>query len=633
MKKAFLFLSSLTLALIPSLQSEPKVVSKIKRPLLAGDTSYTQVCINGNLYKNNWNPVNVLPPGFHGNYPDEGSYEIGGHAGDSKDIEVPLLSTTSGEQYVMASISFETSLMQFDLNTRVKRLGYEIEIIKEDGSKVHHLYRDTADRINDLFYSVNQVYGSANNDQEGEAKGYKFKAYYPSNALYLLFWLRKGERLHYVRFFYADLPMKVKNASLSYLTNPITDGIEGLYQGNDCSLSMYSRQVDTSLVYKMNVQVGKKLSKSYLCSKFLAKDIFDGTNQHIDTIEDIDGYFTTGEDAVLGAIYHVNLIAKDTTGNKTTLQLELHVVDTEGPLILAKESDVIKVSYETDFNSQDFVSQYFDVTDNAMGVLDYQIKLADNTDLPLNSIGDFKAKFIALDTSNNQSEYLFDLSLFDDVPPVIETQADEINLSPTKIVSSDYLKSLFKAYDAIDGEVDLQVTENTYSSNARKIGTYKYSVYCKDNSGNSTGKTLTINVADTEGPVFYAKENFMTVLEGEIPSLEEIVTSLVRRQVIEDKNYVSIKVEEGEEITNELTLGEHHFSLLLTADDQSEQRVDLTLNVVKKETIQTNTEEALQEEEIEVNGKMTWWQRIVAWFKMIFAKIKAFFHKLFHQDE
>lgn len=630
MKKAMLLLPCMLLTFTPaeSLSGNPdsdhSVYGQYK------DTYFTRVCQDGNLDRNDPSAINRLPPGFHGNYPDEGIYEIGGHAGDRRENELPPLQVSEGDCLTMVSIMFEQSLLQFPLNQRMMRLGYEVEILKSGGEVFHHQYKERADRLSELFQrKENSDIWRTTGDDAGFEQGLNFAAYAPSHALYLSFWLRKGDKLRYLRFYYGDLPMKVVNASISYMTNPVSQGIESKYHGNDCTSGTFTKRVDSTLVYHMNVQIGKRLSKQFLLSKFLAKDVYDGDEKQIDAIEDPKGYFLHGELAKTGEVFPISLIVKDKQGNESRLRLKLHIVDTEGPSIEMIQTSSISASYQTDLASKEFVGRYFDVSDNSGDPLTYQVLQESGNEIPKLTIGSFPAKLIATDASSNCSELPFSLTLIDDVPPDIQSEAGEINLSPDKAVSSDYLLSLFKARDEIDGDVSLAIEKNTYSANAREIGSYQFAVRCQDHAGNEAHAEMTINVADTEGPVFYAKEKFMTVLEGKIPSLEEIVTSLVRQKVVPDRNYVSCKVIQGEEIGNQLSLGEHRFTLSLVADDESNEEVDLVLNVVKESEIKT-FDSAIEEEATPTDpAKMSFWDKVVAWFKNIFRQIADFFRNLF----
>ena len=66
------------------------------------------------------------------------------------------------------------------------------------------------------------------------------------------------------------------------------------------------------------------------------------------------------------------------------------------------------------------------------------------------------------------------------------------------------------------------------------------------------------------------------------PLAQQSVQSLIRQEVIPNRNYVKWTILQGENIDENLSLGIHEFSLLLESDDNEAERVELTLNIVNE---------------------------------------------------
>ena len=211
----------------------------------------------------------------------------------------------------------------------------------------------------------------------------------------------------------------------------------------------------------------------------------------------------------------------------------------------------------------------------------------------------------------NITQENFSLTYIDDVPPVITSDADEVNLTPYNAMSKEEIKSLFHATDEIDGTLSLEVIEDTYTPNAEKIGEYSVTVKATDRSENTSTKKIVLRVQDSEGPVFYVKKSFIKATAGNIPTTEEIISSLIRQEVIPDKRYLRWDVIEGEKITNSLPVGIHEFTLLLEAEDESSETVHVTLEILPKESSETKT--------------LSFFDKILLFFKKLWEKIVSFF--------
>ena len=139
-----------------------------------------------------------------------------------------------------------------------------------------------------------------------------------------------------------------------------------------------------------------------------------------------------------------------------------------------------------------------DATD---GNLTDKIEIYNNTYDPTDeniTIGDYRFDAVVYDSSGNttyQTCYV----------KVVDLQAPEINVSEPCEVSytvlypwSTFLKN-FTVTDNVEVE-KVEVTEDTYTKNYDKPGTYHITATATDTSGNTSSAVLTINVVDKKAP-------------------------------------------------------------------------------------------------------------------------------------
>lgn len=602
-KPAISVISALAFALLPA--PEPVEEKQKENPIrFAAPT----VCRTGNLSLSGSSVMNDLPIGFYGNYPDQGILEIGGKAGNPYGEEVPEMSLV-GDERQMLTIRFEENIRQLEDATYLGRVGYTITMRTEEGLITEEVFSQEL-RMDEFLSRGNTE------DYTPPERGKEFSSYlyYDSaqEAFSLTFDYQKEWKLVSILFYYSDVPAKIENVSLYRNIAPQESIFNAVYDGAVCD-GEYSRNIGRNPVYEMTSQYGTVYSRDFLVSSFLAKDenLPEGIHPKI---EDPDNYFSEGAKADVGRKFVVYLSASDPYGNVSRVTLELTVTDSRGPNIVALTGNEITASYASDFSSDAFVEEHFVVRDNYDSRPTYAVRLQDGSALPENEIGDFPACLIAKDSFGNETTYDFDLNLIDDVPPIIECDGEELILRQDLIYSREKLLSLFSAYDEIDGDLAVQVVEDTYLDHEDEIGEYIFRVKATDSSGNVAEKTMAIRVEDNEGPTFYVKESFLTVIAGEVPSLTDVVQALIRQNVIENKVYSVMEIVEGDPLNNTLPVGTHRMTLHLIGEDEEESFVSLTVEVVEKEAI-----------EDPITHTMTFWERFCQFWIELWKKIVAFF--------
>jgi hypothetical protein len=560
---------------------------------------------------------NLLPNGYYGSFKDTGIFEFGGKAGDENGKSCPIIdfNITNTSTAILFSVTFEKNPLDFPSNHIRKKLGYEIiyyDVNSEEQSINHYVQ---ATRFSELF-TPSPISGYHFDDSYSKVT---FFIYEPMNAICMSFNFLKGEKLKSIRFIYGDLPMtyQVVGARISKnnLNKELGEGYSGI---NDCTRNDYTKELGNNLEYNLISQYGYCYSKNYLLSLFIVKDENDNTQSHITTILDPQNYFNTAAYASLGSKYDVILRESNSKGKTSSITFHFTVLDKAPPLTEKKDDTEIKISYKEKLDTK-FVEKYFYVSDNYDSELTYKILDSDLNAVKKNEIGKGVYVLRVSDSSGNTSDFKFIMERFDDAAPIIDCEYDEVTLNVNHIIRSQDLLSFFQVKDEIDGSLTPTVESNTYSENNRQVGEYEFRISAKDSSGNQSQKVLRLYVSDKDSPIFFAKENFFTFLEGNVPSETEIIQSLIRNDVIPDRNYVSMEYISGTEITNKLTEGNYESTVQILSDDGSTEIVDLNITITKEANnliseVDSDTESAeTTEQKNEV--KETIWEKILRWLR------------------
>ncbi len=578
--------------------------------------SEDKICNLGLLGQDPEGGINYLPDGFWGNKPQVGEVEIGYKAGDPTNTTLPeMYFNTKKTVNFMFGICFKNNPLKFSENRDNLMLGLKMEIVDTDGTILTNNSRRKARRLSDNF-TYNSKTLVAAGPSCTDSFGTQETIFTEVNALVVSFVLKPGQKIKSLDYLYGDLPEEISNVSLTMVKSPEKDYIVLPYTGTSCEKNSYIVNVGSNPEYHLNSQYGSVYSIDYLRKAFIAKDRYDGTEKYPDIIDDPDDYFEKGSTAELGTEFVVKFGSEDSQANRSYITFYFKIVDSKGPTLGLIKGNNITSSYKVDFQSESFLNQYFSISDNHDDDLKKEILLSNGTPIPGNKIGTFECMLKAEDSSGNVSTQDFNLTLYDDVPPLITTTVDEINLTPYSNYNREKILGMFTAYDDINGQTPLTIIEDTYSANRTTIGDYVFTVSSEDKAGNVSKKSLVVRVQDNEGPVFYAKKSFITASKDDIPSVEEVISSLIRQKVVPDKNYVSWNIIQGEKIDSNLSVGTHEFVLILTADDNENERVDLTMEIVETTEFRKGIEEEL-----------SFWGKICLWFKNLWEKICSIFKR------
>lgn len=594
-------------------------VSTNRKYKLNYSSDYQEVCEEGLLKISDTNAIynqNMLPIGFSGAHPSKGIYEIGGHCGDENQEMINPLSFHLTNQYgtsIIFSIAFKNNPINFPVNKLMNELGVEISRKNTDSSDITERYFKEASSLKDIYVqSGSNYYVGMNNGR------YSTFIYSPCNLLGISYKMYPGEEINYIKFYYGDIPQDVVNAAIFLASgSDLSKGGLDKYDGSDCSRTSYSTSLGSHYEFDIVSQYGTVYSKDYLLSKFIAVDKEDSTSDHVSLIDDPDNYFLVGHKAKIGTTFKVTIYAIDSESNRSDLIFNFIVKDLLAPVITPLFQDEITVSYKEKLNEA-FINKHFFIADNYDETTINEIVKKDGSKINNIETGKIECKLISKDSFNNKSEYNFTIKRIDDIPPVISCKYDELNLSTETILTQDNLLSFFSIEDEMDKNPELYVESNSYSKHSKELGYYTFIVTGKDKSGNTSSLSLSIYVLNSNGPIFYTNQSFLTFARGNAPSEEEIISSLIRRNILPNKKYVSSNVIDGENIDNNLEVGEHLITMQYIADDNSSYLVDLLIEVVENDKL------GIKDDDI-TNESLSWWQKFCNWWVKLFNKIKSFF--------
>lgn len=572
---------------------------------------YHTVCELGDI-SNNIKANNFLPYGFFGNYPEEGIAEIGNRAGDPNGKKLPSLSGMDKGRY-MIGFNFEKSFKEFDDANELGLVGYELSLTTPEGEKVE---RNTSKyhHIKDVF-PILVSDGGAGSLENGEIFNSVISVFLPTNSIVVTFQVKDNYKLNYFRLLYSDVPEKLTNAFLAKTDRSIYDITNALPFGSDCTAKDYTRDVGENPIYNLKSQYGSVFSKDFLLNQFIYRDEYDKSEAHASEFIDADNYFSLGKSAPINSTFVLKIKGADKTGNASYVTLNIEIVDTKGPKIIClSNDDTLSVPYSEELNTTSFINQHFVITDNTKEIKTLTLLGGEGKEINQKVMGPRAAVITAIDQFDNISTYDFNLDLLDLKGPEIIVSQSELSLAPDSKMSKQSILNLFSAVDEIDGTTEVVVTTDTYSDNYNKVGNYDFVVTSTDKSNNASTKAIKIYVSDNSGPVWFAKDAFLTVTQGKVPTLSEVAESLIRQGVVPNKTYVDVYETEGEKLNDSLVLGIHNIRLALEDEDNEVVEVALTVKVVEEKDM--NTEEVIT---------LSWWQKFINWLKQIWENIVSFF--------
>lgn len=510
---------------------------------------------------------------------------------------------------------FDLNFDNFKDSKRIKKLGFQIQI-RRYNSSISEDYLYEINNFKELFQSDGKRYIQKNKDYYSEFDiRYSGENYLNNFLLEFYLNLEKNDEIDFFRLIYSSDPIFINKI---YLSNyDVNKSINLNSQEKIYNDSLFTIINNNETTYSYICEYGRTYSKNYLLSKFIFYDekivSYFNPNQIIDT----DNYFLSGSDSKIGSQYELTLLGIDSSNNKHHLKIILKILDTLPPVIEnLKDIKEITISYKTNFNDTNFLYKYFNITDNFNNDIDIQLKTINNKNIE-NKVGKVNAKIIAIDKFKNKSEMNIILNLIDDIKPMFDKKYSFIYLNELEALSIDELLSYISSYDEIDKNCPINIISNPYLNNEDKEGKYEIKFLTQDKSNNKIEDSIFITVKK-KGHRFYSSENTITFFENDTLSDYEIINSLIDLKLIPDKKYQRIQINDDKQ-TNDFKVGFYQVKVKLFDIHNNNEEVNINFEVLKNDN-------SSSEQEV----KLSFFQKIINFFKNIWLKIKNFFKKLFN---
>jgi len=312
--------------------------------------------------------------------------------------------------------------------------------------------------------------------------------------------------------------------------------------------------------------------------------------------------------------YEVIFKANDTSLNYTYFKVLIKVVDQDPPKITGNFNIIAnnnrKLTIQEIYNNI-IVNDNYDKRSNILLEV-----VCDNYSNNYMKVGTYELVIKATDSSGNFTTQNIIIEVKDVLKPKITGPMVHVKSNKISMDLSEFI-SQYQAFDETDGDISsniIVVTDN-YTLNQYTKGSWNVVLSVKDSSGNEEVITITIEVIDEVGPVFYIdKTKIILDLNANPLSTYDIIDELKKSKMISEDKVIEIVLDEYS--NNQNTPGV--YKLVLGVDDE---RMEIEIEVLDK-----------QKQEEMISKDLSFFEKIKMFFKSIYLNLKSFFHKLFKKD-
>ena len=238
-------------------------------------------------------------------------------------------------------------------------------------------------------------------------------------------------------------------------------------------------------------------------------------------------------------MYECKIVAVDSSGKRSELEFYVEVYGDSNPPIIIQEINNIRIKRKSSYD----LKKYFSITDN-----EGKVEYAFYHQIDIEKVGYYECKVVAYDSKGNSSVCSFIVEVYDDIAPTITFLGDGNELS-IYLNEEINVKSYFKAFDDVDGDITNNIIFPSIDKKKPKIIDYKVSV--SDYAGNISYYNIKLNVIDDIEPEIILYSEMITLDFGF--DLEEF-DPLVYVKTFTDNNIVLDKslIEVSTNISNEV---------------------------------------------------------------------------------
>ncbi len=232
-----------------------------------------------------------------------------------------------------------------------------------------------------------------------------------------------------------------------------------------------------------------------ILSEFFASDNVDGdvSDEIVVVSNGYEGVQTLGE-------YPIVLSITDSSGNTTTFETLIEVIDHQAPIITAPSQ--LAVGYSTPMQIADILA-LATAMDNHDGNLTNQITLKSNTySDQAYHVGMYTVVFQVTDSSNNHTEHTMSIEVYDNVGPILYFDSQVIAVYQNQYITLEQITQLFiKSRVLEELTYRVRVVEDHYTPNYTKPGSYHMVLTFEDEYARSFTHVLRLLVKDYQGDV------------------------------------------------------------------------------------------------------------------------------------
>lgn len=232
-----------------------------------------------------------------------------------------------------------------------------------------------------------------------------------------------------------------------------------------------------------------------ILSEFYASDNVDGdvSNEIVVVSNEYHGVQTLGE-------YPIVLSITDTSGNTTTFETIIEVIDHQAPIITAPTR--IAVGYATPMPVAEILA-LATAMDNHDGNLSAMITLKTNTySSQAYHVGLYTVVYQVTDSSQNRSEHTMIIEVFDNVGPILYFDSQVIAVYQNQYITLEQITQLLIQSRVLE-QLSYRVTvvEDHYTPNYTKPGNYHMVITFVDEYARSFTHVLRLFVKDYQGEI------------------------------------------------------------------------------------------------------------------------------------
>ena len=289
----------------------------------------------------------------------------------------------------------------------------------------------------------------------------------------------------------------------------------------------------------------------------------------------------TVDTSVLGS-YTVSYDVSDNYGNAaTTITRTVNVVDTTAPVIVLQGSNNIDIEIGSTFSDSGFT-----VTDNSSEDLNSSVVVTGTVDTSV--LGSYTVSYDVSDSNGNAATTITrTVNVVDTTAPIL-VGPDSFIKDDSFVFNAESLLEYYTSSDNLDGDltVEIELVSSELIGNSDIPGTYSVVIEVEDSSGNTSQKSITVQV-DADLPVYLVVDDAIEIVvdSDEVLESSDFISLLISLGVIEDKVYIPT-IDQDTYTENFDTEGTYDYDITLNSADSTEYIMEVDI-VVRDENIVT----------------------------------------------